>query len=44
MAELTKRGMYTQWYDTNSNFNASKAAWLKDEVTWADQQFRLCQL
>ena len=31
MAELTKRGMYTQWYDTNSNFNASKAAWLKDD-------------
>ncbi|MEO7589424.1 MAG: endo-beta-N-acetylglucosaminidase [Arachnia sp.] len=30
MAHLTSQGLYTQWYDTNSYFNASKAAWLKD--------------
>ena len=32
MAKLTAAGLYTQWYDTNSNFNASKAEWLKDDV------------
>lgn len=30
MAHLTSKGLYTQWYDTNSYFNASKAEWLKD--------------
>ncbi|WP_124054581.1 endo-beta-N-acetylglucosaminidase [Arcanobacterium ihumii] len=30
MAYLTSQGLYTQWYDTNSQFNASKAAWLRD--------------
>ena len=32
MAWLTAQGLYTQWYDTNSTFNASKAAWLKDDT------------
>ncbi|QQM67248.1 endo-beta-N-acetylglucosaminidase [Actinomyces weissii] len=31
MAYLSSQGLWTQWYDTNSSFNASKAAWLKDE-------------
>ncbi|WP_196716976.1 endo-beta-N-acetylglucosaminidase [Actinomyces trachealis] len=31
MAYLSSQGLWTQWYDTNSNFNAAKAAWLKDE-------------
>ena len=32
MAYLTAQGLYTQWYDTNSTFNSSKAAWLKDDT------------
>ena len=32
MAELTEAGLYTQWYDTNSSFNSSKAQWLKDDI------------
>ena len=32
MAKLTEAGLYTQWYDTNSGFNSSKAAWLKDNT------------
>ncbi len=32
MAWLTAQGLYTQWYDTNSSFNSSKAAWLKDST------------
>ncbi len=32
MAWLTAQGLYTQWYDTNSSFNGSKAAWLKDDT------------
>ena len=32
MAWLTAQGLYTQWYDTNSTFNSSKAAWLKDDT------------
>ena len=32
MAKLTAAGLYTQWYDTNSSFNSSKAAWLKDDT------------
>lgn len=32
MAELTKAGLYTQWYDTNSYFNSSKAQWLEDDT------------
>ena len=32
MAKLTKAGLYTQWYDTNSYFNSSKAQWLKDDT------------
>ena len=32
MAYLTAQGLYTQWYDTNSTFNSSKAAWLKDQT------------
>ena len=32
MAYLTAQGLYTQWYDTNSSFNSSKAAWLKDST------------
>ena len=32
MAKLTAAGLYTQWYDTNSSFNSSKAQWLKDDV------------
>lgn len=32
MAYLTSKGLYTQWYDTNNNFNASKAEWLKDDT------------
>lgn len=31
MAYLTKQGLYTQWYDTNSNFDSDKAQWLKDD-------------
>ncbi|MBM7824320.1 endo-beta-N-acetylglucosaminidase D [Arcanobacterium pluranimalium] len=30
MAFLTRQGLYTQWYDTNSQFNADKAQWLRD--------------
>lgn len=32
MAYLTAHGLWTQWYDTNTVFNASKAAWLKDST------------
>jgi len=32
MAYLTSKGLWTQWYDTNSTFNSSKAAWLKDDT------------
>ena len=32
MAKLTEAGLYTQWYDTNSYFNSSKAQWLKDDT------------
>lgn len=32
MAYLTAHGLWTQWYDTNSTFNSSKAAWLKDST------------
>ena len=32
MAELTEAGLYTQWYDTNSYFNSSKAQWLEDDT------------
>lgn len=32
MAYLTAHGLWTQWYDTNIVFNASKAAWLKDST------------
>lgn len=32
MAYLTAHGLWTQWYDTNSSFNSSKAAWLKDDT------------
>ena len=32
MAYLTKHGLWTQWYDTNSSFNSSKSAWLQDSV------------
>lgn len=31
MAKLTAAGLYTQWYDTNSDFNSAKAQWLKDD-------------
>ncbi|WP_062110097.1 endo-beta-N-acetylglucosaminidase [Bacillus niameyensis] len=31
MAYLTDHGLYTQWYDVNSTFNASKAEWLGNE-------------
>lgn len=31
MAYLTKNGLYTQFYDTNSSFNANKSQWLKDD-------------
>ena len=32
MAYLTAHGLWTQWYDTNTAFNSSKAAWLKDST------------
>ncbi|SHI45189.1 Endo-beta-N-acetylglucosaminidase D [Tessaracoccus bendigoensis DSM 12906] len=32
MAELTARGLYTQWYDQNSFYDEAKAAWLRDEA------------
>lgn len=32
MAYLTSQGLWTQWYDTNSNFNEAKRAWLKDDT------------
>ena len=32
MAYLTAHGLWTQWYDTNTVFNGSKAAWLKDST------------
>ena len=32
MAELTARGLYTQWYDQNSFFDEAKEAWLRDEA------------
>ncbi len=32
MSYLTGKGMYTQWYDTNSYFTPSKAEWLKDDT------------
>ncbi len=32
MSYLTGKGMYTQWYDTNSYFTPSKAEWLKDDI------------
>ncbi|WP_296141062.1 endo-beta-N-acetylglucosaminidase [uncultured Tessaracoccus sp.] len=31
MAFLHEQGLYTQWYDTNSTFDAAKAAWLADD-------------
>ncbi|SPT53715.1 Endo-beta-N-acetylglucosaminidase D [Actinomyces bovis] len=31
MSYLTSKGLWTQWYDVNSYFDASKAAWLKDQ-------------
>lgn len=31
MSYLTSQGLWTQWYDTNSSFNESKAAWLRDD-------------
>ncbi|MDO5048687.1 MAG: cell wall protein [Actinomycetaceae bacterium] len=31
MAYLTSKGLYTQWYDTNSYMDARKAQWLSDE-------------
>lgn len=31
MSYLSSKGMYTQFYDTNSSFNKSKAQWLKDD-------------
>ena len=31
MSYLSAAGLYTQWYDTNSTFNSSKAQWLSDE-------------
>lgn len=31
MAYLSKQGLYTQFYDTNSSFNSSKSQWLKDD-------------
>ena len=31
MAYLSKQGLYTQFYNTNSSFNASKSQWLKDD-------------
>ena len=31
MSYLTSQGLWTQWYDTNSTFDASKRAWLKDD-------------
>ncbi|MCI6728895.1 MAG: discoidin domain-containing protein, partial [Clostridiales bacterium] len=31
MAYLSAAGLWTQWYDTNSAFNSSKAQWLFDE-------------
>lgn len=30
MSYLSSKGMYTQFYDTNSSFNSSKSQWLKD--------------
>ena len=30
MSYLSSKGMYTQFYDTNSSFNPSKSQWLKD--------------
>ncbi|OKL49772.1 hypothetical protein BSR29_02155 [Boudabousia liubingyangii] len=30
MAYLTKQGLWTQWYDTNSYYNGGKRTWLKD--------------
>ena len=32
MARITAAGLYTQWYDTNSTFNESKAQWLSDDT------------
>ncbi len=32
MAELTARGLYTQWYDQNSFFDEAKEAWLRDDA------------
>ena len=32
MSYLTGKGLYTQWYDTNSYFNANKAEWLEDST------------
>lgn len=32
MSYLTSKGLYTQWYDTNSSFNAQKAQWLRDDT------------
>ena len=31
MAYLSKQGLYTQFYNTNSRFDASKSQWLKDD-------------
>lgn len=31
MSYLSSKGMYTQFYDTNSSFNKSKAQWVKDD-------------
>nr|WP_300338599.1 cell wall protein [Actinomyces sp.] len=31
MSYLTSQGLWTQWYDTNSTFDDSKRAWLKDD-------------
>lgn len=32
MAYLTSKGLYTQWYDTNSRFDERKAQWLRDDT------------
>ena len=32
MAYISAAGLYTQWYDTNSTFNSSKAQWLSDST------------
>ena len=31
MAYLSEKGLYTQFYDTNSNFNPNKSQWLKND-------------